>query len=89
MSGEVIFSLFEGACPDCGADAEIISAGGTAEFLDLHGDWGVEDFIEWEVIDNDGMNTIGSLEFECQNDDCGAKYCVEQTGAWGGYDWVM
>lgn len=68
----IAFELFEGTCPSCGGEVEITGAGGTAEFFDNYGDFGVVDKTVWAAP---YFETIGSVHFKCSI--CGALTTVD------------
>lgn len=61
---EQIFTLFEGACPTCGSDAEITDVGGTPEFHKHQQFTSKHAKSVWVIMD---VPDQGGVEFKCEN----------------------
>lgn len=79
-----IMMLFEGSCPQCSGSVEAVGAAGKKSFT-VAQPWVLElpSYRPWNEDRGlgDGMDTIGSVNFECEN---GHKHYVEYSpfGDW-------
>lgn len=63
---ETVWKLFEGACPTCGAEVEIVEVSGTRRFLADYQFCGTFEQRVWEPS-GDGLDSDGMVAFRCPN----------------------
>lgn len=61
---ETVFMLFEGVCPTCGAETDIVEVSGTRQFLTEQQFSGTFEQRTWEEV-GDGLDSNGMVAFRC------------------------
>lgn len=75
-----IFCLFEGVCPVCSQDVDIVSVGGTPDFLEEQQFSGEYTTYTWTCTQSGGRRLDGGVGFRCKN---GHEHYVEHSnGDW-------